>query len=519
MDYFNQLLESYNLLKKRQLKIKATLSEQEGAVQDTGAEGNASAALAQVPEPSNQKTGTVIGKNKSGGEVVVWKGQGKKVFMLGTKGQNIITVGDESRGPGPDYGKLVAFFKGKEEGGEEGEDSTTIEHDGISNEEKIKNDLDALDPEIYANLQRLCAQLSNNLIQGKFAGDYPFTKPDPISGEPSMPEFETHCISNSPGSLSRSIIDVLDPAKNSSLIKSLLDGDVVKESPLLQQDPLGAQKIAQALGTLNRVANIASKDTIDDGDIEFLQGSLRVEKKGERVRVFVKSLDDDHGISFDKKGTSPVGAMMSELAAKLEENGTPLPVQQITPNATSNAANLNEVKKESSEELFIIIGDFMTGDRDKAVEAFTTLIDSFGSVIEASWALDKFYDEQGLSTEDTEQLREWVEDIDRITQADTADEASKRLLGKGLQIFHKYISKCSSKDPKQNLIESRIRVGGKTGKEEKADILEMTTNRDNLNNCLKAQGLSNKKDRDEKIEERSLRELLEEDVLTKGETV
>ena len=63
MDYFNQLLESYNLLKKRQLKINPRISEQEAGAVDTGAEGKASAAIAQVPEPSHQTTATVIGKN------------------------------------------------------------------------------------------------------------------------------------------------------------------------------------------------------------------------------------------------------------------------------------------------------------------------------------------------------------------------------------------------------------------------------------------------------------------------
>ena len=65
----------------------------------------------------------------------------------------------------------------------------------------------------------------------------------------------------------------------------------------------------------------------------------------------------------------------------------------------------------------------------------------------------------------------------------------------------------------KNLIDSRVRMGGKVGAKEQADFLEMSTNREGMDKCLEANGISRKTNRDSLIEERSLKQIVEEDLL------
>ena len=127
MDYFNQLLDSYALLKQRKLKVSRRLTEQETKPKDKEKEEpptnpqaveQATAALQDImrrsqggavrinqwPDtahfPPQWEKGTVLGRNEQGDEVILWKSSADKdIMMRGTTGHAGVAVGTNQRQP------------------------------------------------------------------------------------------------------------------------------------------------------------------------------------------------------------------------------------------------------------------------------------------------------------------------------------------------------------------------------------------------------------------------------------
>ena len=182
MEYFNQLLSSYNLLKKRKLSIPSALNEEEkkktkpkpkakGETKEKdevkpnpNAEAAATEALKQVANAVNQqglqirqmpdmtganrwgtpeKEGDVgyLGLNDEGGKVVLWKTSPQHdIMMMGSQGTQISHVGTAMGQPGEDFKILVDYFAGHS--------------DGVS-------DQPMMDPELQRAVDKLVITLNN----------------------------------------------------------------------------------------------------------------------------------------------------------------------------------------------------------------------------------------------------------------------------------------------------------------------------------------------------------------------
>ena len=162
MDYFNQLLDSYALLKQRKLKVSRRITEQETKTKDKEKEEpptnpqaveQATAALQDImrrsqggavrinqwPDtthfPPQWEKGTVLGRNEQGDEVILWKSSADKdIMMRGTTGHAAVAVGTNQGQPlNPEAPKgfktLVNYFAGMEGGSQDepAEDPKVIE--------------------------------------------------------------------------------------------------------------------------------------------------------------------------------------------------------------------------------------------------------------------------------------------------------------------------------------------------------------------------------------------------------
>ena len=526
MEYFNQLLTSYSLLKQRKLKITSRIVEQ-GAGEDPAARAKAMDVVktAMGMQPGNQTINNVpVGQNAKGGAIVAWKsGERSKnpgtIFLTGLTGRSAITIGLPGGQAGPDFENLVSYFSGDEEGAEGG---AAVQPDP---KEEIKESLNKLDPNLFSQIQKICEKLTGFLSNDFFKGDYHWNQKDPDTGELKVKSLDYHCISHHPGSISQNIEDALTGRSRDPSLKGLLVQDVVKDAPLLQKDPNGAEKVTQALTTLNKIMELAGKPEWDDTDYEFFNETLIVDTSdGESSRLFIKSLDDNYGICFDKTLTSPLGAFGEELSLKLDEAHKPLPIRELkVANFSQNRGSLNNVKKETTEELFEILAMISGGKGEQAANKFIGLRKKYGQHLEAAFELDRYNDEIGLSDEAAEELHQFLEELKTVGGEDP-DEITRNLFNRIFGIYGGYINRCTNPSMKgaqgkdRNLVNARVRVGGKVGREEQADILEMADNRTNLETCLKANGVKTQRRRSELIEERSLEDILNTELTTKAET-
>ena len=519
-NYFEELLDSYSKLKKRQLRINLS-KVNEGAATEAEAEQQLLAAIRTaagmeqpyMPFGSEDFTFQVTKTGKNKGNIgVYYEGLGSNPRTSIATPEGIKIVSDVI------WNKLIKVFmdggpgKGSMASSEDLEKQIPGEEADPDPEVLSRNDLDKLHPNLSEYLNKGLNLVHKLMDQGFLSDD------DAVwvknwsnqSMDKDRPRryLRNHFFGNVQGGIPRQILSTFTEGKESVFA---LPKDGVGELLTQKIEP---DDVARGLELQNQLFEIMlrqSDDKMTEEDALFLKQHIRYGKRDGKLFVWYRGdLDQPFGISFDYSKKSPMRLFFEEFSSTMKEEFSDALIEQsMQAGSTASRGSLNQIFGNATEKLFMAAALDTIGAREAAFKIRAQVGTVGGESLKRAFQIKDLTDSgEIIATEETEELSEL---IDNLVKRGIGPEEALISIAKRMHIIaNKFLRKNS--EGRDFILHS----GGKTGGGRKADVVEGGFDKDKMLNGLRAYGMSKEQAKD-KLVPLSVRGMLEEHILTKKE--
>ena len=464
MDYFTELLESYDLLKKRKLKIRP-LAEQT----DAELAANAAAQAGAMRDSNSQYQPPEAPGTR------VWKAQ-NGIVVAGNRQFGMLRILNPEGGiyDQENWDAFVSLFGGDDEvegqpveGEVEGQPVEGEEGLMIDPAQQQAQDMVMAYPDrgedILRSLDKVCKEMSI-LTRGGF-----FTDADEFVMDG---EFDPAFCMGPKGSLASILLNRktlgLNLTENSgSLIKreDVNDGKIVRSLDGLVE-------------SLRKISKLQTDHTnFTETDALTVKNNLRFDTRGARGRVFLRdSVEDSFGISFDWQDTR-TGSALTTIAERYNEKLKNIGLvdskfnleANLQPNYSFSQGYLNNVMKESSERLGVAMAFLVRGNTTSAARMLLELQQEFGEALDEAYRVSEAVaNAEEIATEQTEELSQWLNDFQQLLSEEFSEVTNEAK--DGMVAIFRRVAQLSAGYFAVLGSDAAVRVGGKTGKGRKGDI-------------------------------------------------